>query len=119
MISSDAERPCPEVRSPVADGLNQLDELPFIGCQFGVSGSDRMAEEGDRALALVEDIAKTRAGGITLNENLAVEVGQMQDRAGGERGLEGIKRLGRVVGPVEGLLLQEGSERGREHPRSW
>jgi hypothetical protein len=47
VVRTHDEVPCPEVSPPMSYGLNEADELPFIGRQFSVLGGDLAAEEGD------------------------------------------------------------------------
>jgi hypothetical protein len=55
MVNLDLESVAPKIWAAVAHDIDKADQLPFIGHQFGMSSSNRSAEVGDRATALVKD----------------------------------------------------------------
>jgi hypothetical protein len=58
----------------VAHGVYQPDELALIGCQLGVSRSDRLAEEGRQSSALVEDDPEAVARRVAFGDEVVGEV---------------------------------------------
>jgi hypothetical protein len=61
MVSLDHERAAPEIRSPLADRVDQVDELVLIGRKLRVACGNGPAEEGDRPRALMQIGAESRA----------------------------------------------------------
>jgi len=81
--------------------------------QLGVLRGDRAAEEGDRAVPLMKNSAKSRAGCITVDDEGLVEVRQLKNRRRRERPFERVEGFRRRRGPQERLPYEEGCERCR------
>jgi hypothetical protein len=58
-------------------------ELALICSHLQMPRRKGAAEERHRTGALVEDSAETRARGVTVDDELVVEVGEVQHRRGG------------------------------------
>ena len=54
VISLHREAAAPEVRAPMADCVDETDELPFVGGEGAVTGSHQAAEVGDGVFVLDE-----------------------------------------------------------------
>jgi hypothetical protein len=61
VLSLDHECAAPEIRSPMANRMDEADELALVGRELCVACDDGPTEEGDRPCALVQDGAKARA----------------------------------------------------------
>jgi hypothetical protein len=70
-----------------------------------------LAEERDRTLPLVQKCAKACAGGVTVDNENFVEIGELQDGSGGEGELQGVEGGRRLRSPLESLFLKERRER--------
>lgn len=88
MIRTNDELSSLQVRTPVAHGLNQPNEFPFVGSEASVSRREWPGEEGQCAGALVEHCTDARARGVALHGECPGEVWKLQDRGRGERRLE-------------------------------
>jgi hypothetical protein len=77
MVSLDDEFPWPEIRSPVADCLDEPNQLTFISGELRVVRHDRLAEEGDWTGALMQDCAGAGARRVTVDDEGPREVRQL------------------------------------------
>jgi hypothetical protein len=75
-----------------------------------VAWHDLLAEEDDKTVALMKNIAKARVGLITLNDEVACEVRQLQNRCCSDGTLQGLKCVLRLCTPAEAILAKKGSE---------
>lgn len=88
VVYLDDESVTPQVRTPMAKGQDETDELAFVGRQFDMSWGNLLAEERHRytvgeawlptvqqqfACPLMEDHAKPVPGGIVLHDEFLVE----------------------------------------------
>jgi hypothetical protein len=83
VIRLDHERSAPQIQLLVVHGMHQPNQFSLISREFGMAGSDRLAAERHRPGALVQDRAKPGPGGVTFHDELAVEIGQLQNRSRG------------------------------------
>lgn len=83
MICANDEVATPKVRPPMADRLDQADQLLFIRSEFQMTGHKRLAEEHEGTRALMEDHPKARPRCIAVHCEWLVEVWEMQDWGGG------------------------------------
>jgi hypothetical protein len=74
MVGAYDEWAGPEIRSLVLHGLHQLDQLPFIGDELGVVGSDGVAIERQWSSPLVQDDAEARARGVAIHHEQPREI---------------------------------------------
>jgi hypothetical protein len=77
MVGANDKAATLEIRPPMAHRLNQPNELSLICGQFRVARCDGLAEECDSAGALMENRAEAGAGGVALDNELAVESRQL------------------------------------------
>ena len=82
VVGSDGERPRPEVRPLVTDGLDEADELPLVSGQLGLLWRHGAAEEGNGPWALVEDRSEPGSGGVAVDNELTAEVRELQHWCG-------------------------------------
>ena len=95
----------------MADGVDEANELPFVGSEGAVARSNRPAEVGDGMLVLDEHRPETVCRRVALDDERLGEVGQRQYWRGCHRGLEGRERRGGLLGPDEALLQERGERR--------
>jgi hypothetical protein len=74
VVRLDGETPPPKVWPPVANGLDQADELPLISCEGAVTWSHRPTEESDGVALLDEHRAEAVRRSVALYDKLLGEV---------------------------------------------
>jgi len=74
MIRPHSKGTAPEIGPPMANCLDETNQLPLIGWKLGMVGRHSAAEEGHRTISLVEDCTKTSPGRVTVNDEALVEV---------------------------------------------
>ena len=116
VIGLDEEATTPEVRPPVADDLDKADELALIGSEGAVSWRYRPAEKCHRVALLDEDHAQAVRRSVAFDDERLGEVRHGEDRSGGDSRLEGVEGRCCRVGPLETILLKEGSQGSDDGP---
>jgi hypothetical protein len=92
VVCLDHERAAPKIRSPVADYLDQPDELLFVGRQLGMAWRELLAVEDNRARA-------------ALNGEVLIKVRELDYRCRCQLALERPEhRLG-LRGPLEPVFV--------------
>lgn len=74
VVRSDDEVPTPQIGMPMADGLDQPNQLAFIGSKLEIARRKRSAEEGKCAVALMKHSPEAGAGRIAINHERLGEV---------------------------------------------
>ena len=88
MVSSNDERSCPQIWTPMPHGLHKTNQFTFIGSKLSVACSDGLAEECNGAVKLVKDGPKAGTGGVAVHHKFFGEIGQLEDWPRGERPLQ-------------------------------
>jgi hypothetical protein len=94
-------------RPPMANGLDQANQLALLGGEFGMMRRHDPTEESHGPVILMQDRAHARARCAAVDDEGAVEVRPLRYRCRGQRRLEGFKcRRGRRR-PAECVALEE------------
>jgi hypothetical protein len=67
----------------MAHGLDQTDQLTFIGRELEMMSSEGSAEESEGSSVLMENDTEPHARHVTVHHELLVEVGHLEDGACG------------------------------------
>jgi hypothetical protein len=74
VVCADSERLRPKIWTPVKNRLKQPNKLSLVCCKLGVARCDGPAVEHNGTAILVQDCAEAGAGGVTVDDESAVEV---------------------------------------------
>lgn len=114
VVHSHQKTVAPEVWASMAGGVNEADELSFIGGERTVMSHDRPVEVGNRVLVLDEHRPEAEGQGVAFDDKCLGKVGQHQDRGRRDCSLERLEDHGSGVILAKPLLLQECHEGCRD-----
>ena len=91
VISLDDEGTPPKIRAPMADRLDEADELALVRSRFEVPSRKGPTKERDGVPILMKDSSEAGAGRVAVDDECGVEVREMEHWRRTQRGFEGHK----------------------------
>lgn len=99
MVSSNDERTCPQIWTPMPHSLHKTNQFTFICSKFSMARSDSLAEESNEAVKLVKDDTKAGTGGVAVHHKFFGEIGQLKNWPRGERPLQIVEGVSGRLSP--------------------